>query len=245
MTTKADKNPFEDLITPADDHKLKVLVFGTFGSGKTRLLSTAGQDPRTSPILVLDFEGGALSLQGAEGVDVVRVTSSQILNDVFARLEQPHPYRSIALDSLTETHIASLFHILDTERRREPNRLELQDYGIASIITRRLVRSLRDLDMHVFLTALEKQDVDPLRGIVTRVDLSGKLAAEIPALVDVVGYLSSTTEEEDGPAKRVLVLKNYPSVDSKVRTPIGVDAPDEIWEPTIGKLLDVLRLPIR
>lgn len=236
-------NPFEELLVKPGTHMLKCIVFGSFGTGKTRFLGTAGQDSRTSPILILDFEGGSLSLEGVgEGVDVIRVTSTAILNDVFNLLSGDHPYKSIGFDSLTETHIAALFNILDSDRRKEPNLIQLQDYGIASVITRRLVRALRDLPMHVFLTALEKQEIDSIRGQVTRVDLSGKLAVEIPALVDVVGYLSSSEPEGEDVAKRVLVLQNYLKIDAKVRTPIGVEAPDEIWEPTVTKLLDALHL---
>ena len=42
----------------------KILIHGASGSGKTTFLGTAQSDPRVMPMIVFDFEGGALALEG-------------------------------------------------------------------------------------------------------------------------------------------------------------------------------------
>jgi hypothetical protein len=110
---------------------------------------------------------------------------------------------------------------------------------------RRLVRHLRDLDMHVFFLASAKDVKDPREGMIKKPALAGQLADDIPGMMDFVGYLAITDEtDEDGDATgdviRSLLLNNYPKVRTKARMPWGVEIPDEIDNPTITSILDTL-----
>lgn len=225
---------------PQDNQFLKGLIFGPPGQGKTTLLGSAQLDPRTFPMLLLDFEGGVQSLVGLE-IDVVRITGWPTYNEVFSELVKGKtPYKSIGIDSISETNIFALLQILREEgpQRKDHDLLEMRDYGKSNVQIRRLVRDFRDLPFHVFFTSLSKEVVDPRQGTIKVPALSGQLAEEIPGLMSMVGYLAQS--ETDGGVIRSLLLQNYPAFRTKVRAPWGEVAPDEIEEPSVGKILDAL-----
>lgn len=234
------------IVKPGEAAKLKAMIWGPYGHGKTRFIATAQQDVRTSPMLLMDFEGGTQSLTGLD-IDVVKITSWQEYSEVYNHLaNDKHKYRSVGLDSISETHVFALLHILEMEKgnRKDPDLLQQGDYGKASVQLRRLGRSFRDLDLHVFFTALDKEVVDPRVGAVKMPALAGQLATEIPAMFDVTAYLAITQDEEGDPM-RCLLLNNYPKFRVKARTPWEKPGepsvvPDEIDNPSVTSLLDVM-----
>lgn len=219
---------------------LKALVFSPPGHGKTRFLGTADDDERTAPLLFLDFEGGTQTLVGRD-TDVVTVRSWQDYNEAYAELADPGTkYRSVAIDSVTETQVGGLLAILDKDgKRADPDQLAQADWGLILMQMRRFARRFRDLPMHVFMSALAKDDVAPRIGTVKTPLLQGAFASEVSGIMDVVAYLA-LDEGEDGEAVRLMLLHSYPKFQVKARTPWGVTVPSEIEDPTAGKLLDAL-----
>jgi hypothetical protein len=231
------------------DRKFMGMVHGPQGQGKTVFMGTLAHDPRTSPALFLNFEGGDLSLQGMPGEwDIAPVLSWEDYNVQFERLlSNKEGFKSFGVDSLSETHIFALLNILDVEgaKRKNANLIEQGDYGTAMVQMRRLVREFRDLPLHSLFLASSKDVRDPREGMVKKPALAGQLADDIPGMMDLVGYLAITDEEDEdgeltGNVIRSLLLQNYPKVRTKVRTPWGVVAPDEINNPTMTSVLDTL-----
>lgn len=261
---QAPQRAHPPVLKPERTRFARTLLYGPSGHGKTHLLGTAQEDPRTSPTLIVAFEPGEDTLAGLD-VDVVRIRSWQDYNQTISWLKSgDHPYKSVGIDSLTETHFFAL--IQEATRRSnqapgsttdtiyveikpgdgdklDPDMLQPGDYGKARIQIMKLIRGFRDLPMHVFFTALSKEETDAKEGIVKKPDLSGGLADSVQGIVSVVGYLALGTSQEGG-VERVLVLKNYPKIRAKIRLPWGVTGPDEIYDPNIGKLLDVLQIPL-
>lgn len=233
---------------PEENRYFKGLIFSPAGHGKTRLLGTAQDDPRTNPMLILDYEGGTSSLVGRD-IDLEPIRSWDDFTKVYSTvIGGEHPYKSLGIDSISETHIFALLNILDTDTRtrKMPDRLEQGDYGIALVQMRRLVRKFRDLPMHVIFTALAKEIVDPQEGTIKIPGLPGSFAEEILGIVDTVSYLSvGTIEDEEGNSSyhRVLLLRDYPQIRLKVRTPMEFECPQQIIDPTIGKILDAFGYP--
>jgi hypothetical protein len=235
--------------TPEDNgDRNKSLFYSPPNAGKTHLVGTAALDERTAPMALIDFEGGLKTLRGLPGEGTswvpIRCHNWDDFNEAYERVRiNDEGFRSVTLDSLSEIHnyaIEAIFEMM-RERRKEENQdlVEMQDYGKALVQMRRLVRSFRDLPLHFFCTAHSKEFTDPREGLLSIPNLYGKAAFEIPGLLETVGYLA-IMQTEEGKEYRSLLLRNYPKIRTKVRTPWGVEAPEEIDNPTIGLLLDAL-----
>src|SRR4051794_25214594 len=89
---------------------INLLVYGDPGCGKTYLSGTAADDPQTSPVLILDVEGGVTTLRGrSKNIEVVPIRSWVELNETYKKLYASQnsaktlmPYKTIVIDSLTE-----------------------------------------------------------------------------------------------------------------------------------------------
>jgi hypothetical protein len=227
---------------PEDSAFAKVLVHGPPKQGKTHLLGTAQDDARTYPMALLNFEAGVATLAGLD-IDVFDVRSSADFDDVFTQLKHPKsPYKSVGVDSITETQISLLLEILghDAVNRSDPDQLAQQDWGIVLIRMRRIVRQfVKMLPMHVFMTALTMDKVLPRVGSARVPSLQGQFASEMPGIVDTVAYLG-LEELDDALTHRVLLLSGNPKFAVGTRTPWGQEVEPEIIDPTITKLLDTL-----
>jgi hypothetical protein len=239
----------EKIIQPETRRYCKGLFYSPAGNGKTRLMASAQDDERTAPMLLLDYEGGTSSLVGIP-IDIFPIRSWEDYNEAYKLLSDKQcPYKSVGLDSISETHIMSLMNQLDTSTRtrRIADLLEQGDYGIALVQMRRLLRAFRDLPLHVFASSLAKDDTDPREGTIKKPALAGALADEAPGIFDLVAYLAVTSVDETDDegnkisvAHRVLILQNYPKMRTKIRVPANLTVPDELWDPSITSLLDTL-----
>lgn len=95
--------------------QLNLLLYGESGVGKTMLAGSAAAVPRMSPVLLIDVEGGTLSLRHSyPDVDVVRVQTWDDMSRVFEGLVKgENDYNTVILDSLTE--IQKFCYAADTE----------------------------------------------------------------------------------------------------------------------------------
>lgn len=229
-----------------DGDRCKALFYGPPGCGKTRLLGTAALDERTAPFAFIDFEGGRKTLKGlpGEGTDWfhIRVNDWESYNEAFERVTvNDEGFRSFGLDSLSEMHNYALLQILEdnADRRKNSDLVEQQDYGVALVQMRRVVKYAKDTPLHFFCTAHAKTETDPREGNISIPNLYGKAAFEIPGLLETVGYLTEQVNDEDE-TYRSLLLQNYAKIRTKVRTSWDEVAPDEVDDPTITKLFDIL-----
>lgn len=264
MTDQTKPHPFQAKLLQAQKlPQRQVLIFGPSGVGKTSFVGSAALDPRTSPTLVLDFDGGSSSLAGlpTDVCTVAPIKTWQDYSDAYDYLlNAKHGFRSVAVDSTTETHIYAVLNIVSEafirgqegrqgERQRiDDLSVEQGDYGKALNQIRRFLREFRKLPMHIFYTALTQTDSEPREGYVKKPMMFGRMADEIVGMFDVTGYLSLARVGKKGEekVKRIMILQNEPSIRAKVKTPWGTEIPDYFevdLDSGVTKLFDILNVP--
>lgn len=230
---------------PDQGRWFKGLIFAPPGHGKTRLLGTAQEDERTYPMAFLNWDSGEDTLAGLD-IDVFDIQEPGDFDSAYDQIKRSGEYRSVGVDSITETQINSLFHILDMDRNRaDPDLLAQQDWGIVLIQMRRIVRKfMKALPMHTFMTALSDEQSIKGEGIVKVPKVQGSFADELPGIPNVVAYMAKADVEvdEEHPTgeQRILLMHSYPKFLIKTRTPWNTTVPSEIEDPTVTKILDAL-----
>jgi hypothetical protein len=199
--------------------RLKALIYGPAGAGKTHLITTLPK-----PVLVLDFEGGVTTLINADGCDIVPIVSEQHLRDAIAMLRQSQRYASVAFDGL------SLFvRRRASELRQSKERLTWEDWQKLTSELRAVVLPLVHLPVHLLLTCLPRylrekdergREVGPIIGAAP--DLTPALTRDLVAACDLVGYLLSPIDPILPTDDRIVLFapkRPYKALVSKTRLP--------------------------
>ncbi len=175
---------------------VKVLVYGSAGSGKTSLIPSL-----PSPV-VLSAEGGLLSIADSD-VPFIEINSMESLQEAYQWLsesDEAKPFQSVALDSISE--IAEV--VLNTEKKRAKD--PRQAYGALQEIMQDMIRAFRDLPgRHVYFSAkLEKQQ-DEMGRILYSPSMPGnKVGQMLPYFFDEVLALRVERDAEGVPQRALM-----------------------------------------
>lgn len=227
-----------------------ILVYGEAGVGKTTFAATA---PRS--ILWLEAEGGTNSIGDTKGIDVVTMDGLESYREVLKYAQaNPDAYETFVIDSISEVQAAILSEIMRgvaaDDFTRDEFAPQFGEWGKLTGVMRAILRSYRDLPANVIFTALTREDKDELTGkSKVKPRLSPALAEEIPAFMDAVLYMGTSTEKlgEDADAETVVtykgLLKPTGKYVAKLRTPNGVEnVPTSIDDPTFDAVAALMGL---
>lgn len=223
------------------DTFINILIYGPPGVGKTVLAGSASAVPEMGPVLLVDIEGGSLSLTHSyPNVDVVRVKTWDEMQKVYDELHKGTTYKTIILDSLTEIQKFSMQQIMAQLMREEPGRdpdiAGQREWGKNIEQTRKFVRAFRDLEVNTIFTALAQADKDPRTGLMlTKPSLNGKVANEVAGFLDIVCYYYM--KMVDGEQKRLLLTQ---ATDSQVAKDRSGKLPPVVESPTMSKLFQLI-----
>lgn len=219
-----------------------ILIYGDSGTGKTTLAGSADEVPSMRPVLFIDIEGGTASLRNSyPEVETVRVTTWKEMQEVYNVLHDgEHGYKTVVLDSLTEIQKFNMYQIMsDVAQKRpdlDPDVPSMREWGKNLEQIRRMVRGFRDLEMHTIFTALNKTDKDQKTGLVTmKPSLSGKMADEVAAFLDIVCYyyVKQIGDGSDAEFKRLLLTQK---TDSQVAKDRSGKLPMVLESPTMSEI---------
>jgi len=204
--------PKSYVVTP-DKPYFNGLLFGDPGSGKTSLAVSAQDHPKMADVLVINHEGGLLSVAHRGDIRAVDVHTTEELEDILIRLKQRDKeykgIRTVIIDSATELQTVNLEEIVQREAKkksgRNKNDIYRADYGESTVQLKRVFRGFRDIRRHVIFTALAKYvypkmpegadttNVDPLAVIPS---LTAKLASSLMGYVDFVWFCYYDKDED-------------------------------------------------
>jgi len=146
----------------AIDKRLKLLIFGQAGAGKT---TAAIQFPKP---YIIDTEHGAENAQYLEiikekGGAIYQTTSfDEVLNEIRALMVEQHDYKTLVIDPITIIYHSLLeeeeLTCLSTMKVPNKNDLYGRHYKSTNEKFRRLCLQLLNLDMNVIITAHAKKE---------------------------------------------------------------------------------------
>lgn len=202
---------------------MKLFVYGPAGAGKTTLIKTA-----PGPKIVLDFEGGVLSLMDAEDVTIVPVTSTDELAQVVRELVDDTTFKTIAFDGLSLFIRNRMQTLLNETGKQRPT---FSEWNVVTNEVRSAIMPLLHIKGRVLLvTSLSKVEIETIREngqvrtIVRRIrpDLPPGIMQDVIAASDFVAYLASPTDRYVRCDERTLVFKgDFPfELVTKARLPV-------------------------
>jgi hypothetical protein len=180
-----------DLINPKNI-KLKVLLYGMHGTGKSTWLSTV---PDIGVGVSETGHGRGLMGVASKNIDYCEINSYDDY-DAFCSGAVFKEKTAIGLDSLSDiakTHIKakalSFANRQGDTSRRAVGIPEMQDWGVIGELTRKLLKKLIDQDKHVLVTAglkVDRPDENGTGETIIGPDLSGMMFLGSTAMFDIV-----------------------------------------------------------
>lgn len=276
MAEKIDVTQIQEVAAPVipslnlpDPHPVEVkkptlnaLIWGPPGVGKTVLAATCAEHPDLGPALVLNIEGGLLSLGTRKNVESVEVKSFEQLEGYFWKItskQKPYDkFKTVILDSATELQTLSIEGVVRAEveksrlkgdnKRASVDEIFVGDYGKDSARLKRVFRWFRDAPVNVIFTALSKdvlgkttaQNEEP-KLLSVEPWLTSKLGQALMGYVDFVWYLNVSKVEGPTLGKRCLLTRDVGLYKGKTRGVNFSKALGEVVvEPNLATLYDLL-----
>lgn len=121
-------------------------------------------------------------------------------------------FNTAIVDSLSEAESFSMYQLLGiTDKTRldeEVSSPEWAEYKRNHSQILRMIRSYRDLPMHILMTAASTYSQDEQKRMFYMPSLTGKLAKQCQAFMDIVGYMYIS---QDDSGKKMHVMQAQPS----------------------------------
>jgi hypothetical protein len=211
-----------------------ILIYGDPKNGKTWLAASASELKEFSPVLLIDVEGGATAIaRDWRDVDVIQVDNHSQLEAVLdGLLTAEHNYKTVIIDTLGVAMDRAEKVFAEKPENRN-NRFG--KWGDLKEWANQRVRQLHHAPFVSIFIAHAQDEKDEQTGAVKTIPmLSGSTRNTLPAIPDIIGYM--TSEANDDAVKRVLHLQGSDRLVSGNR--FGL--PSKMYEPSMKKIIDTI-----
>ena len=208
-------------------HGIKMLVYGSAGSGKTTLCGTA-----PSPIII-SAEAGLLSLRDKD-IPVIVVSSMDDVDKAYQWVKAnatAHNIKTVCLDSISE--IVEKCLSAEKSKTKDPR----QAYGEMANRAIELVKSFRDLPgLHVVITAKQTSVTDPVTGVQKAAPTAPgqQVGPALPYLFDLVFHAYTDKNPQTGETYHA--LRTHAAFNAEAKDRSG--ALDEIEYPDVMNIIN-------
>ena len=241
--------------------RIRLIIFGPGGVGKTTLAYSFNDDPRTAPVLGIDFAGNPERIvAGLNAPIILRLEKPDDLDLVvdFFRAGQPlkHELRKVAdiasdlvfktvvFDTFSEWQRGVIDRITGNEHIKQiSNAISPEAIAHGGKIFSVSMKAARDfllaLDVNVILV-MQEQEKTPLTGepIQLQPFLYGQARKQISTHATLQGRLERISGEKGG--TDVQVWWDEPSFKSHVKNQTGAPLGRRMVNPTATKIIDIL-----
>jgi hypothetical protein len=253
------------LIKPVGSFKpeVKVVLYGAAGTGKTTL---AGTFPK--PLLLVDIgEKGTDSIRNVKGVDVLRATDWEQLEQVYWYLKKGdgRKYKTVVFDTMSQAQDLCIKMVM-ADAGKEPEEGDVggwgtmtrKHWGIVSSRIKSFITNTRDLDLNVIYVAHDRafnvEDEDDNDGAIAPSigpRLMPSVASTLNAAVGVIGNtfireykrkikLGKNKTKEKRFVEYGLRIGPHGYYVTKIRKPRDVEPPATIFDPSYDKILAIM-----
>lgn len=223
---------------------LNILIYGDPGVGKTYLCGTAADHEKTSPVLLIDVEGGTMTIRNKD-IDIVSARTLGQLRKIVNKLIMAGDdiyYKTVIVDSLTELQRVDMSQIMNETKAnaKNPDRVDVdvpsaREWGKSLAHSRAIVRAFRDLPCNTILTCLAHSSEEEGQPKQVFPSMPGKARNEVPGFMDIVGYYYG--RQVGGVTVRKLQFASTVRVLAKDRTGL---LGDSLEDPTFPEIFDMV-----
>ncbi len=192
---------FEEAIESADtvDKINSMIIFGSYGTGKTWLGASATRIQDYSPVLIVDVEGSAAGVgRRFPDVDVVKADTHEKFEYIMRELfTTEHKYKTVIVDTLNVAQNRA-----EAAFRKKPEN-QNNKFGVYYDLKEWTIGLGREMHHAPFLgimIAHSNTTKDENTGrMLTQVKVAGGAKEDLPAIPDIVGMMDVGTDDEGNP----------------------------------------------
>ena len=192
-----------------DHDKLKVLLYAPTKQGKSRACALFGK----RPLIGLCEQQAVVTIKRANpNASVFQIQNAKDLSafrDIAMSERARKTFDAICLDGVTDAQrILRTYYTAKQGTKAGTQKTSQESWGLLIDATAKFIRDLRDIPLHVLVTALDQEESVEGVGIVHRPGVSGKrLPNDLGQYFNAVGYLH-TAQRARGLRREVLFRAN-------------------------------------